>query len=68
MEPSQLLNKVLGRNQDTFGVEFWRQPERSGWLMKQGEYAQRYVARANDHGRLGCFEAASPSAGLQASS
>lgn len=37
MEPSQLLNKVLGRNTDTGGVEFWRQPERSGWLMKQGE-------------------------------
>lgn len=36
MEPSQLLNKVLGRNTDTGGVEFWRQPERSGWLMKQG--------------------------------
>lgn len=36
MEPSQLLNKVLGRNQDMGGVEFWRQPERSGWLMKQG--------------------------------
>lgn len=37
MDASQLLNKVLGRNQET-GVEFWRQPERSGWLMKQGAY------------------------------
>lgn len=37
MEPSQVLNKLLGRGTDTGGVEFWRQPERSGWLMKQGE-------------------------------
>lgn len=32
-----MLNKLLGRGTDTGGVEFWRQPERSGWLMKQGE-------------------------------
>lgn len=46
MEPSQLLNRVLGRNSDTGGVEFWRQAERSGWLMKQGAYghADRRVA------------------------
>jgi hypothetical protein len=37
MEPSQLFNKVLGRNSETGGVEFWRQPERAGWLMKQGD-------------------------------
>lgn len=37
VEPSQLFNRVLGRNTDTGGVEFWRQPERSGWLMKQGK-------------------------------
>lgn len=41
MEPSQLLNRVLGRNTDTGGVEFWRQPERSGWLMKQGKPRDR---------------------------
>lgn len=45
MEPSQLLNKVLGRNQDTGGVEFWRQPERSGWLMKQGEVMKTWRRR-----------------------
>lgn len=33
---SQLLNKALGRNQDTGGVQFWDRPERAGWLMKQG--------------------------------
>lgn len=33
---SQLMNKALGRNQDTGGVQFWDRPERTGWLMKQG--------------------------------
>lgn len=38
VEPSQLFNRMLGRNTDTGGVEFWRQPERSGWLLKQGKH------------------------------
>lgn len=33
---SQLVNKALGRNQETGGIAFWEHPERSGWLMKQG--------------------------------
>jgi hypothetical protein len=37
-EVSQLFNKVIGRNQTT-NVQFWDQPERSGWLMKQGRPA-----------------------------
>ena len=37
MDASQLFNRVLGRHTDSGGVEFWRQPERSGWLMKQGD-------------------------------
>ncbi|KAL4458632.1 hypothetical protein ABPG75_013497 [Micractinium tetrahymenae] len=45
VEPSQLLNRVLGRNMDTGGVEFWRQPERSGWLMKQGEFVKTWRRR-----------------------
>ncbi|KAI3435962.1 hypothetical protein D9Q98_002020 [Chlorella vulgaris] len=45
MEPSQLFNKVLGRNSETGGVEFWRQPERAGWLMKQGEFMKTWRRR-----------------------
>lgn len=33
---SQVFNKVLGRNQDVGNVHFWENPERAGWLMKQG--------------------------------
>ncbi|GAB4821952.1 hypothetical protein N2152v2_008998 [Parachlorella kessleri] len=32
---SQFLNRVLGKNQDYGSVQFWHQPERQGWLMKQ---------------------------------
>lgn len=33
---SQMFNKVLGRTFDAGNVTFWENPERSGWLMKQG--------------------------------
>ncbi|KAK2080781.1 hypothetical protein QBZ16_000635 [Prototheca wickerhamii] len=42
---SQLMNKALGRNQDTGGVQFWDRPERTGWLMKQGEVLKRWRRR-----------------------
>ena len=46
MDVSQLLNQVLGKNQDTGGVEYWSNPERAGWLMKQGDRARPYPDRA----------------------
>lgn len=33
---SQVFNAFVGRNQDTGGIRFWENPERAGWLMKQG--------------------------------
>lgn len=33
---SQVFNAFIGRNQDTGGICFWENPERAGWLMKQG--------------------------------
>lgn len=38
---SQVANRLLGKNQDTGGVDFWTNPERAGWLMKQGDRALR---------------------------
>lgn len=34
---SQLLNKALGRTANSEGVQFWSNPERCGWLLKQGK-------------------------------
>ena len=32
------MSLLFGSNKNTYGgVEFWSEPERSGWLMKQGE-------------------------------
>lgn len=42
---SQFLNRVLGKNQDYGSVQFWHQPERQGWLMKQGEYVKTWRRR-----------------------
>ena len=36
VEVSQLFNKILGRHEDYQGVAYWEEPERCGWLMKQG--------------------------------
>jgi len=33
---SQVFNKLLGRHDDFGEVKFWENPERCGWLMKQG--------------------------------
>lgn len=58
MDVSQLLNQVLGKNQDTGGVEYWSNPERAGWLMKQGEliktWRRRWVVLKN--GKLFWFK------------
>lgn len=32
-------------NEDYGGVEFWSNPERTGWLMKQGEYIKTWRRR-----------------------
>ena len=37
---SQLANRALGKHTDTGGVQFWANPERAGWLSKQGEGAK----------------------------
>eukprot|EP00898_Chlorokybus_atmophyticus_P004334 jgi/Chlat1/4901/Chrsp31S04910 len=34
-----------GGGRDTGNVEFWHHPERSGWLMKQGEYIKTWRRR-----------------------
>lgn len=43
------LNSILGlgpSNEElTEGVEFWHSPERSGWLMKQGDYIKTWRRR-----------------------
>jgi hypothetical protein len=33
---SQVFNQLLGRQEDYNGVAYWEEPERCGWLMKQG--------------------------------
>jgi hypothetical protein len=33
---SQVFNKILGRGEDVGHVRYWEEPERCGWLMKQG--------------------------------
>ena len=35
-EVSQVFNKLLGRHDDFGNVRYWEEPERCGWLMKQG--------------------------------
>ncbi|KDD75603.1 hypothetical protein H632_c597p1 [Helicosporidium sp. ATCC 50920] len=42
---SQFMNKALGKNQDTAGIQFWASPERTGWLMKQGELIKTWRRR-----------------------
>ena len=34
----------VGKEHDTGGVEFWREPMRAGWLMKQGDVIARGAA------------------------
>ena len=46
---SQVFNKVLGRNQDVGSVRFWENPERAGWLMKQGRPLHPLVKVINSH-------------------
>lgn len=38
VDVSQVFNKILGRHEDYRGVAYWEEPERCGWLMKQGSY------------------------------
>lgn len=33
------------KNTESDGVEFWHNPEREGWLMKQGEYIKTWRRR-----------------------
>ncbi|PSC71238.1 pleckstrin homology domain-containing 1-like [Micractinium conductrix] len=42
---SQLLNKALGRTANSEGVQFWSNPERCGWLLKQGEFIKTWRRR-----------------------
>lgn len=42
---SQVFNKVLGRYKDSGNVRFWENPERSGWLWKQGELFRNWRRR-----------------------
>ena len=35
----------LGASHDTGGVEFWHEPERAGWLMKQGDVVKTWRRR-----------------------
>ena len=35
----------MGATHDTCGVEFWRDPERCGWLMKQGDIVKTWRRR-----------------------
>jgi hypothetical protein len=35
----------LGASHDTGGVEFWHEPERAGWLMKQGDVVKTWRKR-----------------------
>lgn len=40
------MSLLFGSNKNTYGgVEFWSEPERSGWLMKQGEYIKTWRRR-----------------------
>lgn len=68
MEPSQLLNKVLGRNNDTGGVEFWTRPERAGWLMKQGALGAGEWVLPPELSSAPLLTRAVPRSGAQASS
>ncbi|EPS69005.1 hypothetical protein M569_05768, partial [Genlisea aurea] len=34
-----------GEEDDYEGIEFWTSPERTGWLMKQGEYIKNWRRR-----------------------
>eukprot|EP00803_Ostreobium_quekettii_P000874 evm.model.scf_2320.1 EVM.evm.TU.scf_2320.1 scf_2320:828-2762(+) len=36
---------LFGKSKDSYGVEFWTNPERTGWLMKQGEYLKYWRRR-----------------------
>lgn len=37
---------LWGKSKSSYGdVEFWNSPERSGWLMKQGEYIKTWRKR-----------------------
>ncbi|CAN6443023.1 unnamed protein product [Victoria cruziana] len=49
-----------GREEDYGGVEFWTSPERTGWLMKQGEYIKTWRRRwfVLKRGRLFWFKEA----------
>jgi hypothetical protein len=44
---SQVFNALVGRNQDTGGIRFWENPERAGWLMKQGRLKYLNVLHGN---------------------
>ena len=35
----------VGKEHDTGGVEFWREPMRAGWLMKQGDVIRTWRRR-----------------------
>lgn len=45
VEVSQLFNKILGRHEDYRGIAYWEEPERCGWLMKQGEFLSSWRRR-----------------------
>eukprot|EP00889_Picochlorum_renovo_P008558 jgi/Picre1/35588/NNA_003049.t1 len=42
---SQVFNKILGRGEDVGHVRYWEEPERCGWLMKQGEFLKSWRRR-----------------------
>lgn len=39
------MASFFGGKKDTGDVEFWHNPERNGWLMKQGEYIKTWRRR-----------------------
>ncbi|GMH37094.1 hypothetical protein BSKO_04967 [Bryopsis sp. KO-2023] len=40
------MSNLFGRSSKNYSdVEFWEEPERSGWLMKQGEYLKNWRRR-----------------------
>jgi hypothetical protein len=41
-----MLSSAFGKTPKNYGdVEFWHTPERTGWLMKQGEYIKTWRRR-----------------------
>eukprot|EP01025_Chloroclados_australasicus_P029568 TRINITY_DN2956_c0_g1_i1.p1 TRINITY_DN2956_c0_g1~~TRINITY_DN2956_c0_g1_i1.p1 ORF type:complete len:186 (-),score=13.13 TRINITY_DN2956_c0_g1_i1:289-846(-) len=44
-EPSPVSMNFLGPSCDTGGIEFWHNPERAGWLEKQGAWLPNWRRR-----------------------